>query len=107
MALLQERQCRRAVLHAFDGKAHYAQAAAAAGYYLSVPPCARRSPLMQKWIKRVPLDRLLLETDAPALVRACVHALPPSWYPLKAASDGCAVGVRRPSCSGPLSHPSC
>jgi len=60
----------RAVLHAWDGKAHYAEAAALDPeheIYFSVPPCATRSPLMAKWIARVPLERLLLETDSPAL----------------------------------------
>lgn len=60
----------RAVLHAWDGKAHYAEAAALDPeheMYFSVPPCAQRSPLIAKWIARVPLERLLLETDSPAL----------------------------------------
>jgi TatD DNase family protein len=60
----------RAVLHAWDGKAHYAEAAALDPehqMYFSVPPCATRSPLMAKWIARIPLERLLLETDSPAL----------------------------------------
>lgn len=68
IALLQEAGVNRAVLHAFDGKAHYAEQGAALGYYFSVPPSVVRSPHMQKMVKRLPLDSLLLETDAPALV---------------------------------------
>lgn len=58
-----------AILHAFDGRAKYAVDAAQRGYRLSVPPSAHRSPSMQKWIRRLPLDALLLESDAPALAK--------------------------------------
>lgn len=73
ISLLEAEGATRAVLHAFDGKPHYAERAASAlGYYLSVPPCVARSPSMQKMVKRLPINSLLLETDAPALVRDAV-----------------------------------
>jgi TatD DNase family protein len=56
-----------AVLHAFDGKAKFVREAVERGFCFSVPPCVARSPVMQKWVKCCPLDRLLLETDSPAL----------------------------------------
>jgi len=65
--LLREAGARRVCLHAFDGKAAYAAEAAAAGFYLSVPPSVLRSEQKQKLVRAVPLDRLLLETDAPVL----------------------------------------
>lgn len=65
----------RVVLHAFDGRPVHAAAAVAAGAYLSIPPSVVRAPpaggggsaTMRKWLPRVPLGRLLLESDAPAL----------------------------------------
>ncbi|KAL7753355.1 putative deoxyribonuclease tatdn3 [Sorochytrium milnesiophthora] len=58
----------RAILHAFDGQAKYAVQAASLGYYLSVPPSiARSGSAMEKMVRSVPLDRLLVETDSPAL----------------------------------------
>ena len=65
--LLRENGARRVCLHAFDGKARYAREAAAEGWYLSVPPSVVRSPQKQKLVAAVPLDRLLLESDAPVL----------------------------------------
>jgi len=65
--LLREAGARRVCLHAFDGKAGYAAEAAAAGFYLSVPPSVVRSEQKQKLVRAVPLERLLLETDAPVL----------------------------------------
>lgn len=68
--LLESTQARGAVLHAFDGRPHYAEdAAKRLGYRFSVAPIVSRSPSLQKMVARLPLDALLLETDAPALVR--------------------------------------
>lgn len=58
------------VMHAFDGRAVYAERALDAlknGLYFSVPPSVVRDAGMQKLVRRVPLERLLLESDAPAL----------------------------------------
>lgn len=60
----------RVVMHAFDGKAVYAERAldrVKEGLYFSVPPCIVRSSQLAKLVKRLPLERLLLESDAPAL----------------------------------------
>lgn len=56
-----------AVMHAFDGKARFVRLGVERGLFFSVPPSAGRSPVMLKWIAACPLDRLLLETDSPAL----------------------------------------
>eukprot|EP00123_Amoebidium_parasiticum_P016131 comp23302_c0_seq1/m.38262 comp23302_c0_seq1/g.38262 ORF comp23302_c0_seq1/g.38262 comp23302_c0_seq1/m.38262 type:complete len:202 (-) comp23302_c0_seq1:511-1116(-) len=42
--VLKELQIKDAVLHAFDGKPHYAEDGAKHGYYFSVPPSIVRSP---------------------------------------------------------------
>eukprot|EP00158_Paraphelidium_tribonemae_P005261 Partr_v1_DN27251_c1_g1_i3_m39041 putative TatD DNase domain containing len=86
--VLKESQCTKALMHAFDGKAHYAlEAAEKYGIYFSCPPSIARetqgSP-MTKWARSIRPDRLLIESDAPALApvkntrnhpRNCVVAL--------------------------------
>ena len=65
--VLRETGVQKVVMHAFDGKFGSAMAGLEAGYFFSVPPSVVRSRQKQKLVKSLPLDRLLLESDAPVL----------------------------------------
>jgi TatD DNase family protein len=67
VALLLESNAVKVQMHAFDGKASAALPALEAGYFFSIPPSVVRSRQKQKLVKRVPLSRLLVETDSPVL----------------------------------------
>lgn len=64
---LAEQGVTRALMHAFDGRAHYALAGVEAGFRFSIPPSIVRSRQKQKLVERLPLEALLLETDSPVL----------------------------------------
>jgi TatD DNase family protein len=65
--LLDEMGSPAAALHAFDGKVGYALAGAGKGYCFSIPGTVLVSQQKRKLAAGIPLDRLLLESDAPAL----------------------------------------
>lgn len=67
LALLLEEGATRVQMHAFDAKAAAALPGIEAGHFFSVPPSVVRSPQKQKLVRLLPLERLLLETDAPVL----------------------------------------
>ena len=57
----------KGLLHAFDGNIKHALKAASHGLYFSIPPSIVRNPGFQKLAREIPLDFLVLESDAPAL----------------------------------------
>ena len=67
--IMQDLQIERAILHAFDGKVKYALSACSKDplYFFSLPAIVQREAAFQKLAKSIPLDHLLLESDAPAL----------------------------------------
>lgn len=67
LEILARKRVDRVLMHAFDGKAEHAARAAARGYMFSIPPSIARSRQKQKLVEKLPLDSLLLESDAPVL----------------------------------------
>jgi TatD DNase family protein len=67
LEVLFEHGAEAVVMHAFDGAASEAEKGAAKGYFFSVPPSVVRSEQKQKMVKRLRLENLLLESDAPVL----------------------------------------
>lgn len=67
LELLEEEGPCRAMLHAFDGKAALAERGLDLGCRFSIPPSVVRSRQKQKLLQRLPLERILLETDSPVL----------------------------------------
>jgi TatD DNase family protein len=65
--ILAEKNARRVLMHAFDGKASYAMKGVEAGFFFSIPPSIVRSSQKQKLVDRLPLENLMLESDSPVL----------------------------------------
>ncbi|XP_064411648.1 putative deoxyribonuclease tatdn3-A isoform X1 [Latimeria chalumnae] len=67
VAFLKEQGIQKALLHNFAGRPSVAMEAVEAGYFFSFPPAVIRNDQRFKLIKQIPLDRICLETDSPAL----------------------------------------
>ncbi|KAL7872188.1 hypothetical protein SRHO_G00071710 [Serrasalmus rhombeus] len=67
IATMKEQGIRHALLHNFAGRPSVAMEGLQAGYYFSFPPAVSRNDQRTKLIKQIPLERICLETDSPAL----------------------------------------
>lgn len=65
--LLLEEHAERVLMHAYDGRSGWALKAVEAGYFFSIPTSVWHSVQKQKLVRFLPLDSLMLETDAPVL----------------------------------------
>ncbi len=65
LEIVQGLGVERADFHCFGGKLDLARKVADAGYYLSIPPVVERADSFQRMAAKLPLDRLLTETDSP------------------------------------------
>ncbi|CAH8473284.1 unnamed protein product [Schistosoma turkestanicum] len=54
-------------MHAFDGRPSVAMIGLSEGYYFSIPSSLSRSKQKQELVKALPLDHILVETDAPIM----------------------------------------
>jgi len=65
--ILKKHNASQVCMHAFDGSAENARIGADLGYFFSIPPSIVRSEQKQKMVLVLPLDNILLESDAPSL----------------------------------------
>ncbi len=65
--LLIAKGAEKVQMHAFDGSFSSAKKGIDAGFFFSVPPSIVRSNQKQKLFRRMPIENILLESDAPAL----------------------------------------
>lgn len=63
--IIAEMNVVKADFHCFGGKSKLALRIADAGYYFSIPPVVTRSQSFQALARKLPLERILTETDAP------------------------------------------
>jgi TatD DNase family protein len=67
LRIVKEQGVERAVFHWFSGPLPVLEEILAMGYFISATPALIYSPPHQEAIKRAPLERILLETDAPVI----------------------------------------
>ena len=65
--ILLNRGFKRVIMHAYDGRAGWAVKAAEEGIYFSIPTSVWHSRQKQKLVKALPLESLMVESDAPVL----------------------------------------
>ncbi|MDY6770165.1 MAG: TatD family hydrolase [Candidatus Nanohaloarchaea archaeon] len=69
MDIVEDYDLPHVVLHCFNGRPELAEAAVDRGYHVSISTQVLYSDRVQALAEAVPLDRILLETDAPFLYR--------------------------------------
>lgn len=65
--ILESENAKNVVLHAFTGGVELTKYAVELGYYFSIPPSILHSKQKQKIVKVIPIQQILLESDAPEL----------------------------------------
>ncbi|WEU40640.1 MAG: TatD family hydrolase [Candidatus Odinarchaeum yellowstonii] len=65
--ILVEEKAEKVLLHAFDGSFKSAKSGVENGFFFSIPPSISYSVQKQKLVEKLPLEQILLETDAPSL----------------------------------------
>jgi TatD DNase family protein len=65
--VLESEKVERAVMHCFSGSLEDAQRAISLGYLVSIPTNIANSKQKQEFAKKLPLESIVLETDAPYL----------------------------------------
>jgi TatD DNase family protein len=63
--MVKEKEIRKAVFHWYSGPLDLLDNILAMGYFISATPALAYSPPHQEAIKRTPLEKIMLETDAP------------------------------------------
>jgi TatD DNase family protein len=65
--VLSEEGYDRVLMHAFDGSSGWALKGVSRGFMFSIPPSVMRSQQKVKLVKSIPLEHLMIESDAPVL----------------------------------------
>ena len=64
---LEESKAEKVVMHCFSGNKELVERGVKNGYYFTIPTSVVKSKTFRKLVSRVPLNRILTETDAPYL----------------------------------------
>ena len=65
--ILEKSKIKKVIMHCFSGNKELLERAEKNGWMFSIPPSLVRNKTFKKLAKRVPLSRILTETDAPYL----------------------------------------
>jgi TatD DNase family protein len=65
--LLEKNNAKKVIMHCFSGNKELTEKAVSLGYYFTIPCTVTKNKTFRKLTKRIPLNRLLTETDAPYL----------------------------------------
>ncbi len=67
ITVLEENNAKKVVMHCFSGNKELTERALNLGYYFTIPCSVTKSKTFRKLTKRIPLNKILTETDAPYL----------------------------------------
>lgn len=65
LPILAEYPKLKVIMHCFQGRKSQIKECLNRGYYFSIPPSITRNPIFQYMAQKVPLNKLLTETDSP------------------------------------------
>ena len=81
LRMVQAAGIARAVFHWYSGSLEVLQEIMAQGYFISATPALAYSPPHQAAVQAAPVNRILMETDAPVTYQGVILSPPPCSSP--------------------------